>query len=430
MEPLDHLFRRESGRIVAALTRIFGVEHLALVEDVVQEALCRALETWKVHGAPANPRAWLLATAKNCALDALRRDRTARTFAPEVARFLDEGASTDELASEASMTSDQLRMMFSCCHPCISEEAQVALVLHILCGFSVAEVASAFLTPEETIKKRITRAKAQLAATEGLFELTDDAFVERLSSVQRALYLLFNEGYHGASAEAAVRAELCDEAMRLGALLCAHAWTARPTSYALLALMCLHAARLPARLDAAGDFTLLLEQDRGRWDRGLIAEGLRLMDLSAHGSELSAYHVEAAIASVHAAAAGPDEIHWPTVVELYDVLMRIRPSPVVALNRALAIAQRDGADSGLAELHAIADRERLRDYPFYAAALGELELRRGRRAAARGHFETALGLARNPTERRLLMRRLAACGDGERDGDDGSDGRPQRDGGG
>jgi RNA polymerase sigma factor (sigma-70 family) len=409
MEPLDHLFRRESGRMVAALTRIFGVDHLALAEDVVQEALCRALETWKVHGTPDHPRAWLMATAKNCALDALRRERTARTFAPEVARFLDEEQSIDELLGGAAMASDQLRMMFSCCNPRISEEAQVALVLHILCGFSVGEVASAFLSNEETIKKRITRAKAVLAGSKRLFELTDADFAARLSSVQRALYLLFNEGYHGASAESAVREELCDEAMRLSSLLCEHALTAMPASYALLALMCLHAARLPARLDAAGDFTLLLDQDRSRWNRELVAEGQRLMDLSATGPELTAYHVEAGIASLHAAAAHPDDTPWETIVSLYDVLMRIRPSPVVALNRALAIAQRDGAERGLEEVHGLADRERLKDYPFYWAALGELELRRGKMDRAREHFLAALVLARNPTERRLLERRIADC---------------------
>ncbi len=409
MEPLDHLFRRESGRMVAALTRIFGVERLALAEDVVQEALCRALETWKVHGTPDNPRAWLMATAKNCARDALRRERTARTLAPEVARFVDDERGIDDLLGDATMTSDQLRMMFSCCNPRISEEAQVALVLHILCGFSVAEVASAFLTKEEAIKKRIARAKAVLASSQRLFELTDADFAARLSSVQRALYLLFNEGYHGASAEAAVREELCEEAMRLASLLCEHPLTATPASYALLALMCLHAARLPARLDAAGDFTLLLDQDRSRWNQELVAEGQRLMDLSATGTELTAYHVEAAIAAVHAAATRSDDTPWDEIVSLYDVLMRIRPSPVVALSRALAIAERDGAERGLAEVRAIPDGERLEEYPFYAAALGELELRRRNLEAARAHFETALALARNPTERRLLERRIADC---------------------
>jgi RNA polymerase sigma-70 factor (ECF subfamily) len=303
-------------------------------------------------------------------------------------------------------------MMFSCCHPRLVEEAQVALMLHILCGFSVGEIASAFLSGEEAIRKRIMRAKKVLAGSKRLFELTDADFTARLSAVHRALYLLFNEGYHGSSAESAVRAELCQEAMRLVALLCEHPLAATPTTYALFALMCLHAARLPARIDAAGELTMLFDQDRSRWDSQLLAEGQRLLDLSASGAELTAYHVEAAIASVHAAVSRPEDTPWGTIVSLYDTLMTIRPSPVVALNRALAIAQRDGPERGLAEVRAIADRDRLADYPFYSAALGELELRRGRREAAREHFTAALALARNPMERRLLERRIAECGQG------------------
>jgi RNA polymerase sigma-70 factor (ECF subfamily) len=403
MDPLDHLFRREAGRMVAALTRILGPANLALAEDVVQDALCRALETWKIHGLPPNPAAWLFTTAKHCALDHLRREKTARTFAPEVARSLEA-----ELSAAGALDDDQLRMMFSCCQPRLAEEAQVALVLHILCGFSVGEIAAAFLTNEETIKKRITRSKALLAAAPRLFELDGDDFAERLSSVQRALYLLFNEGYHGASPEAAVREELCEEAMRLASLLLQNPRTATPASHALLALMCLHAARLPARLDAAGDFMLLNEQDRSRWDQPLIDEGQRLLDASATGEELTAYHVEAGIAALHAAARRPEDTPWEAIIELYDTLLAIRPSPVVRLQRALALAQRD-PERGLEALHAIPDRERLADYPFYAAALGELELRLGRRDAARRHFLSALAKARNPGERRHLERRLAEC---------------------
>ncbi len=401
--------------MVAVLARVFGVHNLALAEDVVQEALCRALEVWKVGGVPDNPAAWLMTTAKNRALDVLRRERTARTFAPELTRALlsEQEAEleprVDALFGALAMQDDQLRMMFSCCQPRLPEEAQVALVLHILGGFSVAEVAGAFLSGEEAIKKRITRAKAALAGSQRLFELSDGDFAARLSSVQRALYLLFNEGYHGASPQSAVRKELCDEALRLVSLLCRHALTATPTTYALAALMCLHAARLPARVDELGDLTLLSAQDRSLWDRELVAAGLQLMDLATSGAELTAYHVEAAIAAVHASAARPEDTRWTTIVSLYDTLMRIRPSPVVALNRALAIAERDGPERGLAELHAIVDSERMAGYPFYAAALGELERKRGRLDVAARHFAIALELARNPMERRFLERRLLAC---------------------
>ena len=227
MEPSDHLFRREAGRMVATLTRIFGVHNLALAEDVVQDAFCRALEVWKFRGVPENPSAWLMTTAKNRALDVLRRERTARTFAPELGRLLESewtlAPAVEELFGANAIQDDQLRMMFSCCHPRLPEEAQVALMLHILCGFSVGEVAAAFVSSHAAMEKRITRAKKVLAGSKSLFDIADaEDFAARLPAVHRALYLLFNEGYHGASPESAVRAELCREAMRLAALLREH----------------------------------------------------------------------------------------------------------------------------------------------------------------------------------------------------------------
>jgi RNA polymerase sigma-70 factor (ECF subfamily) len=409
----EHLFRRESGRMVAALTRLFGVHNLAMAEDVVQDAFCRALEVWKVRGVPDNPSAWLMATAKNRALDVIRRERTARTFAPEVGRLLESEWTSAPVVDEAfaapAIRDEQLRMMFSCCHPRLPEEARVALILNILCGFGANEIASAFLTGRAAVEKRISRGKKVLAGSKRLFDLADAEFTSRLSAVRRALYLLFNEGYHGASAESAVRVELCREAMRLTALLREHPPAAAPETNALAALMCLHAARLPARLDAGGDLSPLLDQDRSRWDAGLVAEGLALLERSAAGDELTAYHVEAAIAAAHASASSVDGTDWESIVSLYDRLMSVAPSPVVALNRAIAVAQRDGAERGLEELHAIDGRDRLRSYPFYPAAMGELELRRGDREAARKHFSAALALARNATERRFLQERVRAC---------------------
>jgi RNA polymerase sigma-70 factor (ECF subfamily) len=407
MEPVDHLFRHEAGRMVALLTRIFGIHNLALAEDVVQEALLRALEVWKIRGIPQDPSAWLLTTAKNCVLDALRRERTVRAFAPEVAYAFGEDQSAMSGPFEtASDHDDQLRLMFSCCHPHLPEEAQVALILHILCAFSVAEVASAFLSGEEAIKKRIQRAKAVLSTSRRLFELTDSDFTARLSAVHRALYLLFNEGYHGASSEAAIRKELCQEALRLTSLLAQNPLAATPTTYALSALMCFQAARLPARVDEAGELSPFFTQDRSRWDPRLLAQGQELVGLSASGTELSSYHIEAGIAALHASVERAEDTPWKAIVPLYDALMRVRPSPVVALQRALAIAERDGPERGLEALCAISDRERLAEYPFYFAALGELELRSGRPLAARGHFATALTLARSAMERRFLERRI------------------------
>jgi RNA polymerase sigma-70 factor (ECF subfamily) len=409
----EHLFRRESSRMVAALTRIFGLHNLALAEDVVQDAFCRALEVWKARGIPENPSAWLMTTAKNRALDVLRRERTARTFAPEMGCQRQTEPTTDPVVDEAfaapAIRDEQLRMMFSCCHPRLPAEVRVALVLNILCGFGAHEIANAFLTGRAAIEKRISRGKKVLASTRRLFDLTDSDFAARLSAVRRALYLLFNEGYHGASAESAVRVELCNEAIRLTALLREYPPAATPETIALAALMCLHAARLPARLDTVGDLHPLLDQDRSRWDDGLVARGLALLERSAVGHDVSAYHVEAAIAAAHASAPTTDETDWTLIVSLYDRLMTIAPSPVVALNRAIAIAQPDGAERGIEELHAIGDRERLSRYPFYPAAMGELELRRGNRSGAREHFRAALALARNPTERRFLEKRWRTC---------------------
>jgi RNA polymerase sigma factor (sigma-70 family) len=409
----DHLFRREAGRMVAVLTRLFGIHNLALAEDVVQDAFCRALEVWPFRGVPENPSAWLMTTAKRRAIDVLRRDRTARTFAPEMGRLLESEwtlvPAVDEVFEASSVKDGLLRIMFSCCHPRLSGEAQVALVLHILCGFSVSEVAAAFLSSEAAIYKRIARAKATLAKSKRLFDLRDADFAARLSAVQRALYLLFNEGYHGSSHERAVRADLCEEASRLIRLLVDDPLTARPGTLALAALMCLHSARLPARVDASGNLSAFADQDRSQWDPTLVAEGKRLLEASAIGSELSEYHIEAAIAAVHATAPSARETNWAHIVALYDRLLMVRPSPVVALNRAIAVAQDEGPERGLEEVRAIAGAERLTAYPFYPAALGELEFRCGRVVEAPRYFQAAAALARNSMERRFFEQRVLAC---------------------
>jgi RNA polymerase sigma-70 factor (ECF subfamily) len=413
MDLHEHLFRHEAGRMTAVLTRVFGVHNLALAEDVVQDAFCRALEVWKVRGVPPNPSAWLMTTARNRALDLIRRERTARTFAPELTRLLETewtaAAVVDEAFSSRVVLDEQLRMMFSCCHPDLAEPVQIALILNMLCGFGAAEIAAAFLTGRAAIEKRLSRGKKVLAGSRTLFDLAQDDFAPRLSAVHRALYLLFSEGYHGASAVGAVRTELCDEAMRLTALLREHPVTATPATNALAALMCLHAARLGGRVDAAGELHALWDQDRSDWDRALIVQGRELLDRSAVGDELSAYHIEAAIASLHADASSLETTDWSAIIALYDRLMAVAPSPVAALNRAIAVAQRDGPEQGIAEIERIVDRERLAAYPFYPAAMGELEARRGNHSLAREYFVKAAALARNETERRFLERRRAGC---------------------
>jgi len=316
----------------------------------------------------------------------------------------------NEMFTDNAIKDDQLRLMFSCCHPRLPQEAQVMLILHILCGFGIDEVASAFVSTYAAAEKRISRAKKVLAGSKRLFDTqTATDFCDRSPAVQRALYLLFNEGYHGASAEFAIREELCSEAMRLAKLLLEHPLGSTPTSYALSALMCMNKARLPARLDASGKLNSLFDQDRSLWDQKLISEGLRLLELSAEGSELTEYHVEAAIAAVHATAPTVSATNWQEIVSLYDTLMTMRPTPIVALNRAIAVGQRHGAHSGMRELRTIPNADRLKKYPFYYAALAEFELQNGQTEDAIVHFETALKLARNPMERQFFESRILSC---------------------
>lgn len=400
--------------MVAALTRVFGVHNLTLAEDVVQDAFLRALEVWGFRGMPDNPSGWLMATAKNRALDVLRRERTAQKFAPELGHLLESewtlAPALEELFAPNAIRDDQLRMMFSCCHAHLPEEAHVSLILHILCGFSVGEISAALMSSQGAIEKRLTRAKKVLAGSKKLFDVLPSAeFSERLPSVQRALYLLFNEGYHGASPEVTVRAELCYEAIRLAALLANHPAGATAGTMALSALMCLNAARLPGRVDASSNLISLFDQDRSKWDRRLMAEGFMLHEASAVGQDLTEYHLEAAIATEHAVSASMETTNWAAIVAHYDRLMRLRSSPVIALNRAIAVAQLDGPDKGLNEIQSIDNVQPFAHYPFYSAALGELEQRRGNYRPAADHFRAAAALARNPMERRFLQQRLALC---------------------
>ncbi|HEX7666532.1 MAG TPA: DUF6596 domain-containing protein [Polyangiaceae bacterium] len=411
----DVLFRRESARLVAALVRVFGVHNLALAEDVAQDALCRAVETWAVNGRPENPSAWLMTTAKNQAIGVFRKEKTARTYAPDLEQLVTSewtlAPTVEKMFDDNAIKDDELRMIFTICHPKVPEEAQVALALNISCGFSAGEIASAFLVSTAAIEKRLARGKKALAASPSLFDLTVDAsFSGRLKAVQRVIYLLFNEGFHGANPEAAVRKELCAEAMHLGAMLGANARAATPTTFALRALMCLHAARLPTKVDDAQNLTPLFAQDRSKWDHRLVDEGVALLDEAATGPHLDEIHLEAAIAAMHAVAESTTTTDWASIVWLYDQLLELRPSPVVALQRAIAIAEARGPQYGLEEIYAIENAERLTSYPFYYAALGELELRCGQRDRAQAHFERAKAVSRNDTERRFFDKRVAATG--------------------
>ncbi|HEY7724055.1 MAG TPA: sigma-70 family RNA polymerase sigma factor [Anaeromyxobacteraceae bacterium] len=395
--------------MVSSLVRALGVRHLELAEDAVQDALLRALETWKFGRAPANPAAWLLRTARNRALDLLRREGTFGRLAAELERSLEQAAG--EPGAPRAIADDELRLMFSCCDPALAPEAQVGVILKTLCGFSVREIAHAFLTSEAAVEKQLFRSRRTLASRGALFEVRDAAQVrERLPAVRSAVYLLFNEGYHGGHPAEAVRQDLCHEAMRLADLLCDHPAAGGPETEALLALFCFLAARLPARLGDDGVLLLLADQDRSQWDRALVAEGFRRLDRSAAGQALTAWHLEAAIAAAHCAAPSFAATDWGSIRRLYDLLLRERPTPVVALNRAIAVGMADGPEAGLRALASIERRERLARYPFLPAAVAEFELRAGRPGRAAEQLRAALLLARNPAEEAVLARKLRACG--------------------
>jgi RNA polymerase sigma factor (sigma-70 family) len=409
---VDHLFRHEAGKMVAYLTRIFGLGRLDLAEDVVQDTLCRALETWSLHGLPDNPSAWLMRVARNRAIDLVRRDEQFRYFTPELTYLLKqrEELPVETPAFEKEIQDDQLRMMFACCHPELSTEVQVTLILKTLCGFSVAEIAHALLASEDAIEKRLGRARKLFRSAGTFAEITNAAEIaERLEAVYQAIYLLFNEGYHGSQAEQTVREDLCFEAIRLALLLSEHPAGAKPKTHALLALLCLHAARLAGRVDEAGALIQLEAQDRSKWDQDLIRQGFYFLEKASAGNEVSEYHLEAAIASLHCIAPTYEQIEWAKIVELYDLLYRLKPSPIVGLNRAIALGKALGPEAGLAELSQLSDAGKLKGYPFYPAAQGEFHLLAGRPAEAAQHFEKARQLARSQSETNFFERKLEAC---------------------
>jgi RNA polymerase sigma-70 factor (ECF subfamily) len=407
---VDHLFRHEAGRLAAALVRILGPANVDLAEDVVQETLCHALETWKLGRVPANPAAWLRTAARNRALDLVRRGRTRARLAPDIARMHEDPAeSVDAAFTDEALDEQQLRMMFACCDARLKSPVQIALILKLLCGFGMGEIAQAFLASAAAIEKRLARGKAALRRVRALRDLSDPQVERRLDAVLDALYLLFNEGYHGGHAELAVRAELCAEALRLARLLPEHPTTAQPRTFALLALMCLHAARLPARVDDRGALIPLEEQDRSKWDRDLAAEGAQWLSRAA-AEPPTPLLLEAAIAAEHSFAPSFAETDWRAIAALYDALYAQKPSPVVGLNRAIARGQLEGPERALSELQSLPGRERLVRYPFYAAALGELHRRAAHGAEAAEQFRRALRLARSPAEREYFERKLAAMG--------------------
>jgi RNA polymerase sigma factor (sigma-70 family) len=411
---LEHLFRHEAGKMVATLTKIFGIEHLTLAEDVVQEALARALQTWPFYGVPKNPSAWIMRASRNLALDVVRRRKVFQTKQAEIIRLMDrETAAADEaIFSEEEIRDDRLRLMFVCCHPAIPEDAQVALALKTLCGFGITEISRAFLTSDAAIAKRITRAKQKIRQARIPFEIpSGKELAERLESVLQSLYLLFNEGYKASTGDNLVREDLCDEAIRLGELLVQHPAGNQPKTHALLALMLLNGSRIPTRVDSEGNLLRLKEQDRTRWDQQMISRGMFHFAQSAAGDELSEYHLQAGIAACHCSAKDYESTDWRQILSLYDRLTEFDQSPVVALNRAVAFAKIHGPQAGIVAVAAIRGSRKLKSYYLLYAVLGEFESQLDHKKTAAEHFRRSFELAETKSERAFLLKRLQRCVD-------------------
>ena len=395
---IDAIYRAESRRIFATLIRLLGDFDLA--EEAVHDAFRAALEQWPRDGVPANPRAWLVSAGRFKAIDGIRRS-TRFDSIDEVDDIVDESVQYDGEGIE----DDRLRLVFTCCHPALSHDAQIALTLREVCGLTTEAIAQAFLTGAPTLAQRIVRAKGKIRDAGIPYQVpAPEELPQRLDAVLRVIYLVFNEGYSASSGPTLTRVDLSGEAIRLGRLLVA--LLPDPEAMGLLALMLLHESRRSARASPTGEVILLNDQDRSRWDRGLIAEGSLLVQQALASRRFGPYTLQAAIAGVHANAASADATDWREIVGLYDVLMRTEPSPVVELNRAVALAMRDGPAAGLALIDAILARGDLRDYHLAHAARADLCRRLGETGQARASYERAIALARQEPERRFLERRL------------------------
>lgn len=412
---VDHLFRHESGKLVAVLTRVFGSDNLDLAEDVVQDSLAEALTQWQYRGVPDNPSGWLFRVARNKSLNILDRERRQQRYSAEVRAGLLAGgtleSSVDLLFSEQEILDDQLRMLFTCCHPAISPDSQIALALKTLCGFSVAEIARSFLTPEENIRKRLTRAKQGIREAPLPFEVPVGAELHRrLDTVLSTLYLLFNEGYNATSGEDPIRYDLCGEAIRLAGLIEQHpAIRDRSAVYALLALMAFNASRFKARQDREGRLLTMAEQDRSLWDRALIANGIDYLRRSMQAGPDSIYYWLAAISAHHALAPDYASTDWPGILGLYDGLLRMEDSPVVRLNRAVALSMVEGPQMALQELDRLLEDATLQTYPYLYSTRAEMYLRLQQFPAASACLEKAIACSTLEKEAERLRERLAFC---------------------
>jgi len=410
-QTVDHLFRHESGKMIAVLSRLLGLNNLETAQDLVQDTLLQAMNTWGYNGIPDNPSAWLHRVARNKAIDFLRRYKKFNEITPQYAYLLQSewtrSNTINQLFLDGEMEDSQLRMMFACCHPSIPIESQIAFTLKTLCGLSVAEIAKAFLAGEDTVSKRIYRAKEKIKSEK--IELDVPAGNElplRLDAVLKSLYLLFNEGYNSSQPEKLIREDLCQEAMRLCMLLTRHPLTSYPRCKALLALMCFQCSRLNARLDDQQHIIVLKYQDRSKWFLPLIQKGFDYLDEAAEPFEISTYHLEAVIASLHAAAPSFEKTDWQRIYDLYGMLYQLQPNPVVAMNRAVASGYAINKEKALEELLMIKGLEK---HHLYYACIGEMYFELGQKENARIAFEKAFALTESVTERLFLKGKIGGC---------------------
>ena len=403
-ETIEALYRSESGRILATLVRLLG--DLDLAEEAMHEAFATALETWPRSGAPDNPRPWLISTARFKAIDVIRRRARFDGAQQDLARHIEAAAaSAHESPQDDEIEDDRLRLIFTCCHPLLPPEAQLALTLREVCGLTTEEIARAFLVTPATLAQRIVRAKTKIRETPIPYEVPAPAELpERLDAVLQVIYLVFNEGYSAAAGTEITRAELTGEAIRLGRLLTE--LQPEPEVLGLLALMLLQESRRAARTSATGELILLENQDRSLWNREQIAEGVALLEQALHSRRFGSYTLQAAIAAVHAEAESAAATDWRQIVALYNQLVRIQPSPVVHLNRAVAIAMRDGPEAGLAHIDAVLEHGELANYYLAHSARADMCRRLGRTDEARASYEKALALTQQEPERKFLQDRI------------------------
>ena len=412
---IEKIYHEESGRILATLIRLLGSFDLA--EEAMQEAFASALKQWPRQGMPENPRAWLISTGRHKALDILRRQTTLEDKQAELQRLAamqqlaqdQNGLLEDDMQRSAVLSDDRLRLIFTCCHPALVLEAQVALTLRTLCGLATEEIAKAFLVPLPTMSQRLVRAKQKIRDAGIPYRVPPpEELAERLAAVMLVVYLVFNEGYNAASGDVLIRRELCAEAIRLGRLMC-ELLPQEPEARGLLALMLLHDSRREARLNAVGEILLLEEQNRSLWNQEQIREGLALVESALRSAPPGPYALQAAIAAVHARAVRSEDTDWPQIVGLYDVLLRLQPSSVIELNRAVAVVMVQGAAAGLRLLDELEKREELSGYHLLPAARADFSRRLEQWPEAAEAYRHALRLASNDAERRFLAKRLAAA---------------------